>query len=129
VNARVKDVPQFRPLVLWIPLPVGITERIDSLLGPRFLLIAPRPAKRRVETAFSQGIKQGLGLQQATTLLCAEGKRVCTALQRLFVAVHNQFGTNLFCVRVAKLDHLGKFVTRIDMQQRERNLGGEESLL
>jgi len=41
----------------------------------------------------------------------------------------DQLGADLFRKTVAKLDHLAKFVSGIDMQQRERQLAGEEGLL
>ena len=48
---------------------------------------------------------------------------------RFFVPVNDQLRADFFRVRVAKLDHLWEFVAGVDMQQRKRNLAGEERLL
>ena len=50
-DAAVQQLPELRPLVLRIPLPVGVAQREDALLGARALLVAPRAAERRVEAA------------------------------------------------------------------------------
>ena len=49
VDLGVVEVPQLRPLVLGVPLAELVAEREDALLGPRFLLLAPRPAEGGVE--------------------------------------------------------------------------------
>jgi hypothetical protein len=43
--------------------------------------------------------------------------------------VNNEINTQLGCISVAKVNHFAKFITRIDMQQREWNLPGIEGLL
>ncbi len=66
VDPGVEDVPQLRALILGVPLPLAVPERIDSLLGPRFFFVAAGTAKGRVKPAFSQGVEQRLGLDVAS---------------------------------------------------------------
>ena len=83
VHAAVKEVPQLRPLILGVPLPEGIAEGIDPLLGARLLFVAARAAESRVEAARRQGVEQGAGLQQAATFLRSQAKRIGAVGQRL----------------------------------------------
>src|SRR3546814_1273382 len=59
---RIVELPQLGPLVLRVPAVIGRTERKHPFLRPALLLIAPRPAERRVETIFIQRLFQPLGL-------------------------------------------------------------------
>ena len=97
VEARIEDVPQFRPLILGIPLSLRIAERIDAFLGPRFLFVAARAAECRIESAGVQRIQQRLGLQQAAALLRAERERIRAVLQRFAVLMNDQLRANLVC--------------------------------
>ena len=135
MNARVKQVPQFRPLVLRIPLALFVAKRKDALLGARLLFIAPRAADGSVETALPQAvtlaqpIQQRFGLQQSAAALRAQPERVRAVVDGLAIGVHNQLRADLGRVAIAKLDHLAKLVGGIDMQQRERDRRRMKSLL
>ena len=129
VDARIENVPQFRPLIFGVPLPERIAEGIDALLGARFFLVAPRAAKRRRKIALGQRIQQRFRLQQAAAFLRAQHERIRARVQRFLILVHDQFRADLPRVAVAKLDHLRKFVAGVDVQQRKRNFPRKESLL
>src|SRR5262249_31980489 len=96
-----------------------VTEGINPLLRPRFLLVAPRAAERRVKATGGQSIQQRLGLQQTAALLRTQRKRVRALQQRFAVLLNDQFRADFLRVRVAKLDHLREFVAGIDVQQWE----------
>ena len=59
----VEHVPEFRTLVLWVPLPEFITMGKEPLFGPGLLFIAARTPDGRIEFVCFDGIKQGNGLQ------------------------------------------------------------------
>ena len=82
-DAAVEQVPQLGPLVLRIPLALGVAEREDALLGARALLVAPRAAERRVEVARLERVEQRLGLQQAAAALRADQERLRAVGDRL----------------------------------------------
>ena len=63
VLLAVEDVPQFRALVLWVPLSELIPVREKSLLCPRLFLIAARSAYSCIKLVVLQGVEQGDGLQ------------------------------------------------------------------
>ena len=123
VDPPVVQVPQLRPLVLRIPLPQRVAERIDPFLGPRLLFFAPRSAQRRVEPALLQRIQQRPRLQRRATLLRPQPERVRVLFECLRVFVHDQLETQLGARPVAELDHLPELVRRVHVQQRPRRLG------
>ena len=120
---------KLRPLVLRVPLARGVAERVDALLGPALLFVAPRPAKRRVEAAFFQRIQQAARLQQPAAVLRAQRIGIGAVCNRLLVAMHDQVGADLARVLVAEPNHLGELIAGIHMQQRERNLPRIKGLL
>ena len=95
INARVKNVPQLRALILRVPLSVPVTKRVDTLFGPRFFLVAARAAKRCIKPSLRQRIKQCSGFQEATALLRAQRKRVGASIQGFPILVNDQLGSNL----------------------------------
>ncbi len=129
LDAAVQQLPQLGPLVLRIPLAVGVAQREDALLGARALLVAPRAAERRVEAAGLQRVEQRLGLERAAAALRADQKRLRPVGDRLGVGVHDQPRADLGGVPVAELDHLAELVGRVDVQQRKRDRARVERLL
>src|SRR5438270_2487473 len=75
IDPAVVEVPQFRALVLRVPLAEGIAEGVDPLLGARLLLVTPRTAESRVVTAGFQSVEQRARLQQTAALLRAQTER------------------------------------------------------
>src|SRR5947209_18589262 len=82
----VVELPQFRTLVLRVPLPQRITEGIHTLLGPRFFLVAPGAAKSSIESAFGQSIQQRACLQEAAARLGAQRVRIRAVCQRFAIS-------------------------------------------
>ncbi len=129
MNARVKQIPQFGPLVLGIPLALFVAERKDALLGARFLLVAPCAADGRVETALPQAVEKSLCLQQAAAALGAQPERVRAIVDGFAIGVDDQLCADFGGVAIAKFDHLAKLVGGVDVQQREGDRRRVESLL
>ena len=50
-------------------------------------------------------------------------------VQRFLILVDDQFDADFARVAVAKLDHLGKFVTGVNVHQRKRDFAREKGLL
>ena len=63
VVAAVVEAPQLGPLVLRVPLPEVVAERVDPLLGAGLLLVAPGAAEDGVEAVGLDGVEQRDGLQ------------------------------------------------------------------
>ena len=61
--ARAEAARALGPLPARLPAAVAIAERVDALLGPGLLLVAPTPAERGVEPAVGEPVEQGHGLQ------------------------------------------------------------------
>src|SRR6516164_6463793 len=66
IDAGVKDVPKFRPLIFGIPLAVGVAEGVDAFLGARFFLVAARSAEGRGKSSGFERIEQRASFQQGT---------------------------------------------------------------
>ena len=128
-EAAVQQVPELGPLPLGIPLALGVAQREDALLRPRFLFVAARAAEGRVEVAGLQAVEQRRRLEQRAAALRAEGERLRAGVERLLVGVHDQAGADFRGIPVAEGDHLPELVAGVDVQQRERNRAGIERLL
>ena len=121
MNPRVVKVPQFRALVLRVPLPGAVAEGIDALLGARFFFIAPRAAKGRVEIVVAQRIEQRLRLQQSAAALGVEHNGIRPRRNGGFVAPDQQLRANGAGHRIAKREHLRELEAGVHMQQRKGN--------
>ena len=106
-----------------------IAEGVDALLGARFLLVAPRTAKGRVEVVMAQGIEQRLRLQQTAAALGVEHDRVGARGDGRLIAPHQQLRAHMARYRVTEDEHLLEFESRVDVQQRKRNGRGVKRLL
>jgi hypothetical protein len=62
--ARVEQVPEFRPLVAWVPLAEVVAQADDPLLGARLLLVAAAAPEDAVEAALTDGVEQRLRLER-----------------------------------------------------------------
>src|ERR1700683_1397074 len=62
-DAALVELPQLRSLPLGIPLPEGISERKDTLLGSCLVLVPAGPTEGGIETVGVDGIEQRGGLQ------------------------------------------------------------------
>src|SRR5689334_22199324 len=57
-DAGVEVRPEFRALILWIPLAGAVAEGEDSLFGSGFFFVTARAAKGCVETVSPEAIKE-----------------------------------------------------------------------
>ena len=108
VVPRVVDVPQLGALVLRIPLPVLVPEAEDAFLGPRLLLVTPRPAEDRVVASLGNGPQEGRCLQAVAR---RPGERVLHRAAGVDVVLHQgdiETDTRRGDVAVPELEHLGE---------------------
>src|SRR6185437_7048380 len=122
------EVPQFRPLRPRVPRMPAAADREDALLGPAFLLVAPRPAKRGVKLVPVERLLQRLCFHHLGVQRGARVDRVDAAVEPLLIGVHDEVEPEPPRGRVAKRDHLAKFPCRIDVQHRKRRLRRMERL-
>ncbi len=116
VHARVVQIPQLGALVLRIPLAELVAEREHALLCARLLLVAPRAADAGVETEFGDGFEQRHRLRGVAAVgRAAQPHRA--AADRFLDRAHDQSLAELGHAAVAELDHLGKVVPGVDVQQ------------
>src|SRR5713101_1848709 len=59
----VVEIPQLGSLVLRIPLPEVVTKRVDALLRPRLLLVAPATPEHCVEAMLLDCVEEGHRLE------------------------------------------------------------------
>ena len=124
----VVEVPEFRPLPLRVPAMAGAAHREHPLLGARTFLVAPRAADRHVVFAFGQRLLQRVGLHHLGVDVAAVVERIDVLAHALGVGVDPQIETEPLRGGVAEGDHVAELPRRIDVQQREWRLGGEERL-
>ena len=129
VDAGVKDIPKLWPLVFGVPLPLAVPEGVNTLFGPRFLLVPPGPTERRIKPAVCQGIQQGLGFEQSAAFLRSQSEWISALIERLAVLVDDQFRPDLPGIGVTERYHFGELIAGVDVQQREGNLPWEKGLL
>src|ERR1035437_8177832 len=120
MDACVVEVPQLGALVLRIPLPGAVAERVDALLGAGLLLVAARTAKGRIEVVVAQRIEQRLRLQQTAASLGIERNRIRSRSDGRLIAPYQQLRADRLRHLVAKRNHFRKFEAGVDMQKRKR---------
>jgi hypothetical protein len=128
MDTRIVYVPQFRTLILRIPLVELITEREDTFLCARLLFIATGATESRIEFVFIQCVQQRLCLHQVRMHFTAMRKRSYTCFKSFHIALYNQVPAVLPGILVTELNHLLELPLRVDMHQRERNLTRSKSL-
>src|SRR5258706_187488 len=104
VNPRIENIPQFWPLILRVPLPQGVAERVNSLFSPRLLLVPSRSSKRRVKAPFRKRVQKRLRLQQSAAFLRSQRKTISSRLQSCLILMDDQLRPNLPRICVTKCD-------------------------
>ena len=124
----VEDIPEFRSLVLGIPLPEIIPVRKEALLGPGLLLVTPATSQRRIEAVLPDGVQQGGDLQAVPrgigSLLLLHAPFIDGLLDRS----HNQTRPQLFCKGIAVVDGFPEVVAGVNVHQRKGKAGRPEGL-
>src|SRR5262249_37082408 len=129
IDPRIVEVPQFRPLILRIPLTECVTEGEEPLLGARLLLVAPRPTDGGVEAIVAKTSKENLRFEEPATLLRAQNEWIRSRGDSRLVAPHEEVGADLLHVTVAKLVHLRELKARVHVHERKGNLPRAKGLL
>ena len=123
INPRVVEVPDFRPLIFWIPLPETVAKAEKAFFGAGFFLIAPGPTDEAVETKFLGRSEQRGDLQSVAADL-ARGGRGNAAGDGVLDLAHDQFGPQLSGAPVTKLVELGEMMAGVHIEQRHGQFGG-----
>src|SRR6185369_15465673 len=119
VAAGVIQAPQFRTLVLRVPLAEFVAEAEDTFLGAGLFLVAAGAADAGVETEFLDGFEQGHRLvlvARFAFMLEDDGAALHRILDRTYDQPLAQFGGAL----VAEGDDFLVVVAGVDVHQRER---------
>src|SRR5262245_8377057 len=86
----VSEMPELWTLPLRVPVLRDVAEGKYALLGARLLLVAARPAERRVETMRGQRLLQRLGLHDVGVERAAMSNRRNAVLHALLVGMDDQ---------------------------------------
>src|SRR6185369_17896276 len=89
-DPAVQQMPQLRPLVLRIPLSLGVAQREDAFLRARPLLVAAGSAERRIEVAGLEAVEPRLGFQQTAAALGADQEGLRAVGDRFLVGMNDQ---------------------------------------
>ena len=128
VEARVVEVPDFRSLVLRIPLAKTVAEAEEALLGAGLFLVAPRTADAAVELEFIDRGEQRGDLQPVPADLA--WRRHGPALRdRILHPADDEPRAEFPGATVAEFVHLGKMVPGIHIEQRHGGSRRAEGLL
>ena len=112
MDARVKEIPEFRPLVARVPLPARIAERKDAFLGPRPLFIPPRSADGRVKIAARKPSSNAPVFNAPQQRCVPHANGFAPSFSAASIGVHNQLEAQLRRVSIPKLDHFPEFISR-----------------
>ena len=123
---RVVDIPQFGPLVLWVPAVIAVPEGVDALFGPGLFLVSPGAAKDRVELVLVQSLFECLCLHDVGVFLAAMGKGTDTCINPLLIDVDDKIQAELLDEGIAESDHLLEFPGGVDVHQWEGRLTWSE---
>ena len=128
-DARVVEIPELGPLRARIPLAEVVAEGEDPLLRAAPLLVAPRPADRRVEAVLLDRVEQRRRLQPVARRARAGLLDDAPLVDRLLHRRDHEALAELGDAAVAVLDRLREVVPGVDVHDRERELAGPERLL
>jgi hypothetical protein len=95
VDAAVVDIPQLRALIARVPAVVAIAKRVDSLLGARFLLVAPGAAEGGVEAVLVERRQERLGLHHVRVLAATVLERIDARPAAFLVDVDDELDAEL----------------------------------
>src|SRR5690606_11100652 len=119
VRAGVEQIPQFRPLVLRVPLTELVAEALEARLVARVFRVAARTTDARIEADFLDGFVQRLRL----VLVARLGRALQDLLavrDRLLHRAHAQALAQFGGAAVAEFDHFRIVVAGGDVHQRGR---------
>src|SRR5438309_12106456 len=63
IQARIVEIPYFRPLISWIPLAKAVAKTEEPLFSARFFFITPSSADAAIEAKFFNRCQQRGDLQ------------------------------------------------------------------
>ena len=89
MDASVKQVPQFGPLIPGIPLSTAVPERENPFLGAGAFFIPPGATDGGVEPARAQPVEQRLCFESTAAPLRSPGERICAVGQGVPILMHD----------------------------------------
>ena len=121
IQPTIVEIPNFRALILRIPLAKTIAETEEALLGAGLFFIAARPTDAAIEAKLLDRREERGDLQAVATDFprCGLGDPF---RDRLLNRAHDQFAAELLRAAVAEFVELGKMMTGIDVEQRHRQV-------
>ena len=128
MNARVKHIPQFRALILWVPTMMLVAETEDALLGAALLFIASCAADGSIKSSLVERLAKALRLHDIRVHFAPTRHRADARGQSLFIDVHAQVNTESLGSLIAEGDHLPELPGGVHMQQWKGRLGRPERL-
>jgi hypothetical protein len=105
-----------------------IAQREHPFLGPRLLFVAPRPAERSIEPVALNSVEQRDRLEPVSGSVRAGFLADPALVNRLLDGRDEQAFPEPRDAAIAELEHLGKVVARVDMEDRERERRGPKGL-
>ncbi len=127
IDAGVVKVPDFRALVLRVPLAEAVAEAEETLLGAGLFLVAPRAANQAVKTEFLDGGEQRGNLQLVAADFAGPRHRNAVGDGVLDLA-DDELRAEFLCAAVAELIQFGKMMAGVHVQKRHRDVGRAERL-
>ena len=125
----VEYVPQFRSLVLGVPLAEFVAVREYALLGAGLLLITACTTASAVKFMFGQGVKQRYGLQLVAAGVESLLLNNFSLINGFLHGTYHEVCTQTLYQVIAIDKSLGEIVAGIYVYKRERYLGRVESLV
>jgi hypothetical protein len=128
IDAGIEQVPNFRPLVLRIPLPKTVAKAEEAFLGAGFFLVAPRATHAAVKAKLFDGCEEGGYLEAITADLPRCGNsdaRTDCVLDR----ADDEPAAEFLRAPVSEFVQLGKMMSSVDIEERHRDIGRPEGLL
>ena len=128
VDLAVVERPQLGALVLRVPLAELVAVGVDALLGAGLLLVAAAATEGGGEALLLDDVQQGADLEPVAARSCRRRRP-----RRWRWPPRREATTRRTPSRLTQLsrvvEHLGEVVAGVDLEHRERDLGGVERLL
>jgi len=121
VFATVVEIPEFRSLLLGLPLSKTVAVRKKAFLGARLFFIAARAADGSVKLQLGDSVQQGDRLQHVAAGMRSRFLDSPALVDRVLNVAHDQLGVHLPDEPVAEGQGFREVVPCVDVKQGERD--------
>src|ERR1035437_2396546 len=125
----VENVPEFRSLVLGVPLAKFIPVRKEPFLCAGFFFVTPAPANGCIKFVLLDGIQKGYRLKYIPAGIVALFLDDPSRVDRFLDRTHDQPGMEFFHERITELQGFFKIMAGIDVDEWKKNPGWPKGLL